>query len=112
MVTENEKTNLHNIINNYLQKDWGKSNILKTIKNHYYISQTINEKCPTLSKINEEDWIELVNNGIKFYGKLSLIIYKFGLCVNLKFPLLLRTRWTTFGIINNQRTITFNICIK
>lgn len=60
---------MFNIINNYLQKDWGKSNILKSIKNNYYVAQsTNNEKYTSLIKINDEEWTEIVNRGIKFYG--------------------------------------------
>lgn len=77
LVSDNEKTNLCNIVNNYLQKDWGKTNILKNISNNYYISQRVHsEKYAPLSRINGEEWTSIVNNGIKYYGTIIKILNK------------------------------------
>lgn len=71
-MSDNEKINLCNIINNYLQKDWSKSNILKNIFGNYYVTspgKPFKEKHMALTKINEDEWGSIVNKGIQQYGK-------------------------------------------
>lgn len=69
---EDDRKKVDSIVNKVFQMQWGKSTILSNLKDTYYVPaerfSNTQEVLP-LTRLNTEDWTNLVKKGILHYGK-------------------------------------------
>nr|XP_022905741.1 cytoplasmic dynein 2 heavy chain 1 [Onthophagus taurus] len=70
LISFDHRLTLDSILKNAFLSDWGKSNILDNLRNHFYVPTfTISNIHNSLSKLNKDDWIILLKKGILQYER-------------------------------------------
>ncbi|GLV36072.1 beethoven [Carabus blaptoides fortunei] len=77
LVCEDDRKKVDSIVNKMFQMQWGKSTILSNLKDSYYVPAerfSNNQEILPLTRLNAEDWINLVKKGILHYEREGQIL--------------------------------------